>query len=134
MKITYTASRVNITGKQLQRLFQSVKWKSARYPDQLLQAISGSHSVITAWDGHELVGLVNAISDGCMTAYFHYMLVDPAYQGQGIGRELMRQMLARYDAYETKVLIAYPEVIRFYESMGFKTEKGTVPLYISSLI
>ncbi len=134
MKITYTSSMANITENKLQRLFQAVKWKSARHPERLLQAISGSHAVITAWKGNELVGLVNAISDGCMTAYFHYMLVDPAYQGQGIGKKLMEQMLARYEDYETKVLIAYPDVISFYESIGFRKEKSTVPLYISSLI
>ncbi|WP_338049243.1 GNAT family N-acetyltransferase [Paenibacillus wynnii] len=50
-----------------------------------MQAIEGSHSVVAAWDGDKLVGLVNALSDGVVTVYFHYMLIHPSYQGVGIG-------------------------------------------------
>ncbi len=43
-------------------------------------------------------------------------------------------MLEMYKGYQTKVLIAYPNVIEFYEKLGFETEEGTTPLFISNLI
>ena len=134
MNISFTDKTDNITVEALESLFASVKWKSAKYSDQLLQAINGSHSVVTAWDGEKLVGLINALSDGALTAYFHYMLIDPNYQDLGIGKKLIDIMLDRYKDYPAKVLIAYPEVTEFYKKCGFQQEEGMVPLYISELI
>lgn len=134
MSIYYKKDIENITKEGLQDLFLSVEWESGNLPNELLSAISGSHSVITAWDNDKLIGLINALSDGVLTAYFHYMLVNPSYQGKGIGKEMMDMMLDRYKGYQTKVLIAYPNVVEFYGKMGFKTEDGTTPMFISELI
>jgi len=134
MSIYYKTDLENITQESLQELFLSVEWESGKFPNELLKAIVGSHSVITAWDGEKLIGLINALSDGALTAYFHYMLVHPNYQGKKIGKEMMEMMLDKYKGYQTKVLIAYPNVIEFYENFGFKTEDGTTPMFISELI
>jgi GNAT superfamily N-acetyltransferase len=134
MSIYYKTDIENITHEGLQELFLSVEWESGKFPRELLKAIKGSHSVITAWDGEKLIGLINALSDGALTAYFHYMLVNPSYQGKGIGKEMMDMMLDRYKGYHTKVLIAYPNVVEFYGKLGFKTEGGTTPMFISELI
>lgn len=67
----------------MQDLFQSVNWLSARYPQRLLKALNQCETVFTAWDGGNLVGLVNAIDDGELTAYVHYLCVRPEYQGKG---------------------------------------------------
>lgn len=40
---------------------------------------------ISAWDGEKLIGLINALDDGELTAYVHYLLVNPEYQKDGIG-------------------------------------------------
>ncbi|WP_217559028.1 GNAT family N-acetyltransferase [Paenibacillus sp. GbtcB18] len=133
MDIRYSHSNeVNID--ELRELFLSVDWESGKHPEELHQAILNSHSVVTAWHGDKLVGLVNALSDGVMTAYFHYLLVRPDYQNQGIGKELMTEILGKYREYKTKVLISYAKAESFYRSLGFRTEKGAVPLYISELV
>ncbi|MBN8235222.1 GNAT family N-acetyltransferase [Halobacillus kuroshimensis] len=134
MAISYASTTRDITRDDLQTLFHSVEWDSGSYPDELLQAIQGSHSVMTAWDGRRLIGLVNALSDGVLTVYFHYMLIDPEYQGRGIGKVMMDHMLDQYKTYQTKVLIAYPDVVEFYGKLGFQKEEGTTPLFISDLI
>ncbi|MFA9560329.1 GNAT family N-acetyltransferase [Evansella sp. AB-rgal1] len=134
MDIYYKTDIENITHEGLHELFLSVEWESGKFPSELLKAIKGSHSVITAWDGDKLIGLINALSDGALTAYFHYMLVNPSYQGKGVGKEMMDMMLNRYKGYQTKVLMAYPNVVEFYEKLGFKSEEGTTPMFISELI
>lgn len=134
MSIHYSTSKDQFTDDGLEALFLSVEWKSGQFPRELLKAMRGSHSVVSAWDGKKLVGLINALSDGVLTVYFHYVLVDPQYQGHGIGKELVKMMLHMYKGYQTKALIAYPEVVAFYRRLGFETEAGTVPLFISDLI
>lgn len=85
MEITYRDTK-NYIAKDLQDLFQPVGWLSANYPERLKKAIDNSETVFTAWDDGKLVGLINAIDDSELTAYVHYLCVDPAYQGQGIGK------------------------------------------------
>ncbi len=53
--------------------------------------------------------MMNALADGAMTAYFHYLLVRPEHQSRGIGCKLVSTMLDRYESYARKVLIAYDE-------------------------
>jgi GNAT superfamily N-acetyltransferase len=134
MELQYTMSIDHITEENLTALFKAVEWESAKFPEQLVEAIKGSHTVITAWDGNRLVGLANALSDGALTAYFHYVLVDPTYHGKGIGKEMMQRMLKKYSGFQTKVLISYPNVVDFYEKLGFTKEDGPTPMYISDLI
>lgn len=118
---------------ELQNLFFSVGWDSGNYPDKLQLAIKNSHNVISAWDKDRLVGLMNAISDGAMTAYFQYLLVHPDYQGQGIGKELVERMLAEYKDYARKVLIAYEKETEFYKACGFEVGEGRRPMLITFL-
>ena len=75
--------------KELKDLFLSVNWSSGNYPDKLVIAMKNSSSVFTAWDGNKLVGLINALDDGVMTAYVHYLLIMPEYQHIGIGKKLI---------------------------------------------
>lgn len=103
------------------------------YPDKLQVAIANSHKVISAWDGDQLVGLVNALSDGIMTAYFHYLLVRPEYQGMGIGRKLISMILDEYEDYARKVLIAYDKEVGFYKNCGFEVGEGKTPMFVTYL-
>ena len=92
MNIEYKESK-DFTIPELQRLFLSVKWESGNYPEKLVRAMHNSTHVISAWDGDKLVGLVRALDDGETVAFLHYLLVDPAYQGQHIGDELMKRIM-----------------------------------------
>ena len=93
--IKYLETR-NFTKAQLQELFKSVGWLSANYPERLFKAMNNCETVFTAWDNDKLAGLVNAIDDGELTAYVHYLLVNPEYQGQGIASELLRMLKEKY--------------------------------------
>ena len=77
MNITYTDVK-DYTADDLQQLFQSIDWLSANYPARLKKALDHCETVFTAWDGKKLVGLVNAIDDSELTAYVHYLCVNPA--------------------------------------------------------
>lgn len=120
MEIRYTHDRC-YTQEQVQMLFQSVDWISAKYPERVIKALANCETVITAWDGTRLAGLINAIDDGELTAYAHYLCVHPDYQGCGIGRELLRRLKQKYAQYLYLILIAENEpLIAYYEANGFE--------------
>ena len=124
MSITYTDVN-NFTSSDLQELFQSVSWLSANYPERLKKALDNCETVFTAWDGEKLVGLVNAIDDSELTAYVHYLCVNPAYQGQGIGKALLERIKEKYRDYLYIILIAENEsLVKYYSQNGFEYVDG----------
>jgi ribosomal protein S18 acetylase RimI-like enzyme len=113
-----------ISSKTLENLFLSLEWLSGKYPERLSKAINNSDSVFSAWDGEKLVGLINVLDDGELTAYIHYLLVDKKYQGKGIGSKLLSMVKEKYKSYLYIVLVSETEdTIKFYEKMVFKQIK-----------
>lgn len=98
MTIQYTEEK-KFTQEEVQHLFFSVGWISGEYPVRLHKALMNSSTVITAWDGDKLVGLVRALDDSEMVAYIHYVLVDPAYQGRGIAGTMIKMVKEKYQNY-----------------------------------
>jgi len=131
--ITYRTEKT-FEEKELKDLFLSVNWLSANYADRLVKALQNSATVISAWDGEKLVGLINAIDDGELTAYAHYLLVNPKFQRLGIGKELIDRLKKKYEGYLYLVLIAEnKEVMHFYKKMGFVAEENATPMVIQTL-
>jgi ribosomal protein S18 acetylase RimI-like enzyme len=119
--------------KDLQGLFLSVGWSSGHYPEKLVFAMKNSSAVFTAWDSGKLVGLINALDDGVMTAYVHYLLVNPEYHDKGIGKELVSLIQGKYKDFLRIVLIAYDKEVEFYRNCGFDVGNGKTPMFITSL-
>lgn len=133
MSITIKDKSQALTSNQLEDLFLSVEWSSGHYPDKLAIAMQNYETVYTAWDGDTLVGLISAMDDGIMTAYIHYLLVRPEYQGKGIGVQLIERTKEKYKDYLRIVLVAYDKECGFYEHCGFKKGKDETPMFITSL-
>lgn len=132
MEITYQ-SRHDFDKDTLQDLFLAVGWSSGHYPERLVQAMKGFQTVFSAWDGDVLAGLICAMDDGAMNAYLHYLLVRPAYQKAGIGRQLVERMKEHYKDYLRIVLVAYDRELDFYRACGFEPAAGASPMFLTSL-
>lgn len=130
MAIEYTDEK-RFTVKDTEHLFTSVGWISGTYPQRLHKALMGSSTVLTAWDGTRLVGLVRILDDGEMTAYMHYVLVDPAYHGQGIASVLVNMVKERYRDYlYIEVMPEESKNAAFYERFGFTVMPDGVAMQI----
>lgn len=119
--------------EELEDLFLSVEWSSGRYPEKLVVAMKNFETVYSAWDGDKLIGMICAMDDGIMTAYIHYLLVNPDYHGNKIGRTLVEMAKEKYSDYLRIVLVAYNDELNFYENCGFKREEKSSPMFITSL-
>ena len=133
--IDYSDTR-DVTVESIVALYQANQWSSAQKPELLHKGLLGSHSLFTAWDKSKLVGLGNAISDGYLVVYYPHLLVLPEYQGRGIGSELMRRLMARYNGFHQHMLVADGRALHFYQKCGFeragKTEPGGFTLAMTT--
>ena len=130
MNLIFTEEK-KFSPQDVQELFLSVGWASGRYPTRLYSALMHSSTVLTAWDGNRLVGLMRALDDGGMLAFLHYALVHPTYQGKGIAGKLIELMKEKYqDYFYINLMTEESKNISFYEKYGFRrlTEGGAMQL------
>ena len=132
MEIKYNDTKI-FTREQLQDLFLSVEWSSGHYPEKLVCARKGFKTVFSAWDNKKLIGMICAMDDGIMTAYVHYLLVNPEYHRLQIGRTLVEMVKKKYADYLRIAVIAYNDELPFYENCGFKKADNASPMFITSL-
>ena len=118
---------------ELEDLFLSVEWSSGKYPEKLVMAMKGFKTVFSAYDNDKLVGLICVMDDGIMNAYIHYLLVNPKYQKEGIGKELVEMVKEKYKDYLRIAVIGYHKALPFYEKCGFTKSDESFPLFITSL-
>jgi GNAT superfamily N-acetyltransferase len=111
-------------------LYLANRWSSAAQPQNLYDALMASHSLVSAWDKDKLVGLGNAITDGHLVVYYPHLLVLPDYQGRGIGTNVMKILLSKYQGFHQQVLVADTKAIDFYQKCGFERAEKTAAMWI----
>jgi len=131
MSIEYRDSQ-DFRPDDLQELFLSVQWQSGNHSEKLAAAMKNSGSVFSAWDNGKLIGLINALDDGAMTAYVHYLLVNPEYQGNGVGRQLLQMIKEKYKDYLRIVLISDASQVGFYQKQAFCADKDAAAMFLDS--
>lgn len=128
--ITYTEEKI-FTKEQVQKLFLSVGWVSGEYPERLYKALMHSSTVITAWDAGRLVGLARLLDDTEMTAYMHYVLVDPHYHGHGIAGHMVEMVKEKYKDYlYIEIMPEESKNAAFYQRFGFEVMPDGVAMQI----
>ena len=122
--IRYTESPQNIEPRDLDGFF--VGWPNPPSAETHLRLLHGSDHVVLAIDETvgRVVGVITAISDGVLSAYIPHLEVLPAYQGRGIGSELVRRMLDRLRDLYMVDLLCDADVQPFYERLGMRRALG----------
>jgi ribosomal protein S18 acetylase RimI-like enzyme len=124
--ISYTDSLADVTSDDLLGGF-FVGWPHPPSPQTHYQILANSAAIVLARiaDG-TVVGFITAVSDGVSCAYIPHLEVLPAYQGRGIGTQLVRQMLAKLRHLYMIDLMCDPAVQPFYERLGMRPVIGMV--------
>lgn len=115
MSIEY---RVNtpVPGEALIEVFKSVGWNKDE--KVIVKAFQNSYYVL-AYREEELVGFARAISDDYFYTGIYDVVVKPAYQGNGIAKKMMEDLLEKFKG--TYFFLSYTDGNReFYEKCGFK--------------
>ncbi|XP_008244540.1 PREDICTED: acetyltransferase NSI-like [Prunus mume] len=118
----------------LQALCDKVGWPR-RPLSKLAAALKNSYMVATLhslWkspgsegnDQKKLIGMARATSDHAFNATIWDVLVDPGYQGQGLGKALVEKLiraLLQRDIGNIS-LFADSQVVEFYQNLGFEPD------------
>lgn len=87
---------------------------------RIQRMIAHADIMLTARAGGRLVGISRAITDYSFATYLSDLAVDEAFQGRGIGRELIRRTRAAAGQEAVLVLIAAPQAETYYPHIGLQ--------------
>ncbi|MBT3786557.1 GNAT family N-acetyltransferase [bacterium] len=124
MSITYTNDIGNLRSQQLDGFF--VGWPNHPSPSAHLEILQGSYAAWLAFNEDCCVGFVNALSDGVFYSFIPLLEVLPEFQGQGIGRELVRRMVSTLENMYAIDIVCDESLMPFYNFLGFNRCVGMV--------
>nr|QCI06501.1 hypothetical protein [Erythroglossum lusitanicum] len=120
----YLSISNNINLYDLEKLCDSVGW--VRRPLKKIKiALNNSFLIacIFAYNSSQkkLIGFARATSDNSFNATIWDVVIHPEFQGKGLGKALINQIIKqlRYYDISTITLFADPQVIKFYNHLGF---------------
>lgn len=122
-RIIFSTDR-NIDLYELEELCDAVGW-SRRPLRKVKKAIQHSFLVVTMWEQQgarkRLIGFSRATSDHAFNATIWDVVVHPSFQGRGLGKALMAQLIKklRSEDISNVTLFADPQVVNFYRNLGF---------------
>ncbi|WP_320171847.1 GNAT family N-acetyltransferase [Maridesulfovibrio sp.] len=101
----------------------------ASYPPEIhKKAFKASYCTIFAYSEGKMVGFRRAISDGAYQAAIYDCAVLEEYQGHGLGKLIVKEILANISGINT-ILYASPGKEGFYEKNGIQKNKNRYGLF-----
>ena len=114
-----------ITPEEYMGLRKMVGW--VEFPlEQARACIEKAYFILCVRDGEKAIGVVRLLWDGGYIAFLSDVIVDPDYQGQGIGRKLVEAGISKLregmkPGYKVKLTLNSAKGKEpFYEKFGFR--------------
>jgi ribosomal protein S18 acetylase RimI-like enzyme len=93
-------------------------------PDRIQEMIEHANLIVSAWDGHKLIGIGRALTDFSFCCYLSDLAVDRDYQRSGVGRALVKAVLEQIGDRCSLILLSAPEAMEYYPKLGFEEIKN----------
>jgi aralkylamine N-acetyltransferase len=109
---------------ELEELCDIVGW-SRRPLRKVKKALQNSFMVVSMWEANgatkRMIGFARATSDGAFNATVWDVVVHPDFQGQRLGKAMMKHLIDKIRAEDISniTLFADAHVVGFYNGMGF---------------
>jgi N-acetylglutamate synthase-like GNAT family acetyltransferase len=115
-----------IDWEQLLGLQHSASWSRHRSLEQLKRATNNSQLLITAWEKDKLIACARVLTDYVYRAIVFDVIVHSDYQGKGLGRQLMDQVVCHDSLKEVEYFFLYTaDKEEFYRRLGWEEYTGT---------
>ena len=80
-------------------------------------------------DNNKLIGVGRALADGLDCSYICDVAIHPDYQGIGLGRDIIKQLIELSFGHKKIILYANPGKEVFYQKLGFKKMNTAMAIF-----
>lgn len=125
----FTIKHNELTAEEFISLWESV-WDGAPSLEQTKLAMQHSIFRVSIYNDDKVIAMARMIGDMGLCYYIKDVVVRPEYQGKGIGRKLINELLKFVNDNGIKgtqvfvELAAVPDKMPFYEKLGFTTNEA----------
>lgn len=121
----YQTNLEGITSSQLTGFFQG--WPTCPDSNTLLLILQRSDFFVLAVNQEgQVIGLINAITDKVFYAYIPLLEVLPAYQKQGVAKQLIERMKGLLSSFYAIDLCCDSRLSDYYQKQGFSEVSGMI--------
>ena len=107
-------------------LFEQAPWARGRTVAEATEMLRQTALFITAWDDGRLIGCGRVLTDYVYRASIWDVIVDAAYQGQDVGKEIMHRILNHPALQRVELFwLCTRDKHTFYENLGFSAKEQT---------
>ncbi|SFG65177.1 Acetyltransferase (GNAT) domain-containing protein [Duganella sp. CF458] len=128
MEFRWTDSTEKLDWEEMSELYRiaplgikSGEWLKTAYSNSMFRCI--------AFDGERIVAAGRAVADGVDCSYLCDIVVHPAYQGSGLGKELIQRLVDVSRGHRKIILYAVPGKEPFYEKFGFRRMNTAMAIF-----
>ena len=98
-------------------------------PEQIKTIFSNSQFFCFVFHETQIVGAGRILSDGLAFAYLSHIAVHPDYQGMGLGKKIVRNLIEQSKGHSMIILYSNPGLEGFYYNLGFKKMKTAMAIF-----
>jgi ribosomal protein S18 acetylase RimI-like enzyme len=128
MDLQWKHSTDGVNWDELSALYRAAPLGDKK-PDHLKKVFGNSLFVTFVYDGDKLVGAGRALADGGDCSYICDIALLPEYQGAGLGKQMVGELVERSRGHKKIILYAVPGREPFYKKFGFLRMKTAMAIF-----
>jgi len=128
MNFSWVYNQSDINWVQLSELYK-IAPLGDKPSDDLKIVFSNSRYKCFVYDDKTLVGVGRGLADGLDCSYICDVAIHPDYQGIGLGKQIIQQLINFSTGHEKIILYANPGKEGFYSKLGFKKMNTAMAIF-----
>ena len=128
MELAWYFDQTRVNWNELSELYR-IAPLGTKLPDHLKLVFSNSKFKCFVYNENILVGGGRCLADGKDTSYLCDIAVHPDYQGLGLGKEIVQNLVKLSEGHRKIILYASPGKEGFYARLGFKRMNTAMAIF-----
>jgi len=130
MKMSWCYNQSKTNWGELSELYK-IAPLGTKLPSDLEVVFSNSRFKSFVFDGSKLIGVGRALADGLDCSYICDIAIHPDYQGKGLGKQIVQNLIDQSKGHKKIILYANPGKEGFYSKLGFKKMNTAMAIFIN---